>query len=133
MKANELMIGDWVRLQYKHFIKEELVTKDFQVTEIQKGIETHYIWSKSGNMGVVEHIQPISLTKEILEKNGWYVPQAKIWWECSNVSFWLRQYVDGRFEIMTDEDSDCCFTTIQYVHELQHALRLCGNDKKIVL
>ena len=74
----------------------------------------------------LEDIKPIPITAEILEKNGWYVPLLKSWWEHPDIAFWMKAYTDGTFELMIDEDSDISFCTIHYVHELQHALRLCG-------
>ena len=51
----------------------------------------------------------------------------------------MLRYEEGRFFIDV-EASDCdfgaygaTFKEIYYVHELQHALRLCGIDKEIVL
>ena len=119
MKVNELMIGDWVKTQ-PGGIQRVL------------GLEAGHVIVK-GISVVEDYSEPIPLTAEILEKNGWYVPQAKIWWECYNVSFWLAQFVDGRFKIMTDEDSDCVFAAIRYVHELQHAFRDCGIEQELIL
>ena len=138
------MTGDWVRLQYNHFITEELVTKDFQVTEIRDGGETNYIWGKDGNMGMVEHIQPIPLTVEILEKNGFVSKKGfmqkgnfgdgpLIIWHTEDNKI-LRHFTH-ELEI-SDLSSDKGYRIrfiCNYVHELQHALRLCGIDKEIVL
>lgn len=140
MKANELMIRDWVRLQYNHFITEELVTKDFQVTEIHPVAKTNYIWGKDGNMGVVEHIQPIPLTKEILEKNGF---------DCSDKEIARFDFMDGDYNghfslrAMYDKNTGIqhgwafyafnVLVVLDYVHELQHAMRLCGIKQEIKL
>ena len=121
-QANDLMLGDWIKIG-------KVPLRVIQLTHFAHKDDSVVLETGSEYLDV----EPIPLTAEILEKNGWNVPQAKLWWECFNVGFWLRQYVDGRFEIMTDEDSDCIFTTNRYVHELQHALRLCGIDKEIVL
>ena len=128
MKIDELMIGNWVlvngtpmQIQAINDIDGEIMAGDELYCLVEDRVHSE------------DKIEPIPLTAEILEKNGWYVPQAKIWWECYNVSFWLAQFVDGRFKIMTDEDSDCVFAAIRYVHELQHILRLCGINKEIVL
>lgn len=136
MKANELMIGDWVRLQYNHFITEELVTKDFQVIEIHDGAKTNYIWGKDGNMGIVEHIQPIPLTKEILEKNGFAVHRqfatfTEYWLDIPQK--WVRVAPNSYIEIYNGENKNVHIEGKVYVHEFQHALRLCGIDKEIVL
>lgn len=131
------MTGDWVRLQYNHFITEELVTKDFQVTEIRDGGETNHIFGKDGNMGMVEHIQPIPLTAEILEKNGFKKYGDTGWWLEDNFfdihiyewsdSIWVFKYESTEMNTPYEQ------RTFSYVHNLQHALRECGTDKEIVL
>lgn len=69
--------------------------------------------------------QPIPLTSEILEKNGWKETQ-----------YW-HEYQDGRSTIQ------CCLPDMQgmingvfiehfkceYVHQYQHLLRLCGLNE----
>jgi hypothetical protein len=84
-------------------------------------------------------VRPISLTPEILEKNGFenksrqtikYIVSAEF--SSIYISYWNR-----RLSIMKTDDYrkkhnrnrihiDC-----NYVHELQHALRLCGIEKEI--
>ena len=79
----------------------------------------------------VEILHPIPLTAEILEKNGFE-------WRAYGVvlageDMALVQCGDY-WKIKPNQDSNDTFCYIWYVHELQHALRLCGiNDKEIVL
>lgn len=76
---------------------------------------------------------PIPLTQEILEKNGWekggYEEMVNI---TDEYSFALQKGVDGKnawwWELFSSP-----IRPINYVHELQHALRLCGIDKAIEL
>lgn len=76
-------------------------------------------------------IEPIPLTEEILEKNGW---KRKLWWEHSDVGLYMSKITDGTWEIQTDKDSEfSTLCSIRYVHELQHLLLLCGIEKEIVL
>lgn len=109
MEANELMIGDWVN--FGSFIRQV--------------IQSDYYQDVNGDC-VLDGVKPIPLTPEMLEKNGWYVPLLKSWWEHPDIAFWMKGYTDGTFELMIDEDSDISFCTIRYVHELQRALRCCG-------
>jgi hypothetical protein len=76
------------------------------------------------------NIFPIPLTPEILEKNGWEErPTGYVF------------YTDGkRYEnslwYIFDSNTFVVNTTefqIKYVHQLQHALRLCGINKNIEL
>ena len=73
-------------------------------------------------------LRPIPLTPEILEKNverrtisGWYAIAKEVRIRPVNGEYCV---VIGLTEIPV---------RILYVHELQHALRLCGIEKEIVL
>lgn len=108
MKATELMIGDWVNSQ--------LDGHPIQIDE-----EVFYILIK----GYDDGIEPIPLTHEILEKNGWKETQ-----------YWL-EYQDGKNTIQ------CCLPDMrgiingieienfkcEYAHQYQHLLRLCGLNE----
>lgn len=90
--------------------------------------------------GFVDEIEPIPLTPEILEKNGFedvgqdiYQYEEKpyyIWWESD-------RYRLGIYKDESDYEKECFGEVMRlpiiYVHELQHALRLCGIEKKIEL
>ena len=107
MKANELMIGDWVMLG----------SEKFRVGTILRG----------GNYSA---LRPIPLTAEILEKNGFekigtsyqYIARPGLYIRLIGISSkHLSLQIASRY------------TGLEYVHELQHALRLCGIEKEIVL
>lgn len=80
-------------------------------------------------MRQVNDIKPIPLTAEILEKNGWV-----------NGQFYSKILIGG-WQIMNDcehiaarnEDGWSIDIPCRFVHELQHALRLCGIEKEIEL
>ena len=125
MKANELMIGDWVR----GFVPDSNSTIYGIFNEQRVAIIAEP--SKAYIELSIDDIQPIPLTPEILQKSGFGNEMSK--------------YLDGdEIEIelnlddweLEDEDGflDCCYQKpITYVHELQHALRLCGIEKEIVV
>ena len=118
MKAKELMIGDWV------FIK------DYPIKALpQKVKPEHFVRS------LVE-FEPIPLTPEILEKNGWikdgyfykaedgsYIQLGELF---EHASFRAEKHGIPR-EIQTSPH------LLKYIHQLQHALRLCGIEKEIEL
>ena len=115
MTQYELMIGDWV-LDGDNIAQVTSITCDGI-------IETTF--NETSN---IEVIHPIPLTPEILEKNGWrceYYGGRQEWWLDKT-----------KFPIVRYSTSDTLHhngIVLKYVHELQHVLRLCNIDKKIVL
>ena len=139
MKAEELMVGDWVvydgDTEYDAPIKIEGM--DISINSL--------ITSDREDVGF-DGVQPIPITREILEKNGF----KKL--DFYHFQIGDRRLVldaDGRWDgplswhwVVTEMGTnakgqlvvlDYYVATINYVHELQHALRLCGIDKEIKL
>lgn len=91
-----------------------------------------------------EDIRPIPLTTEILEKNGFKksVSPPGIHAKCYELNNKDKKYhltianYNKYKRLLLDvdsEDSECFNIKCDYVHELQHALKLCGIEKKIIL
>lgn len=130
MDAKELMLGDIVNVHRcecvadgGHFQEWDEYGKVVSITEYY--ITIKYI-GREEDYGFEdvngEDINPIPLTPEILEKNGWFA---------------LDEYrYEGDIALVKGRN---CFrlknTTIciNSVHGLQHALRLCGINKEIEL
>lgn len=118
MKANELMIGDWV-FAYGHPRQVEIVYNE--------RIQANCIELSEDNF------EPIPLTAEILEKNGWRSRMN------GSGEFYLKKpLIDAAIvtkTIMGFQMNHGPFSglSIHYVHELQNALRLCGIEKEIEL
>ena len=126
MEATELMIGDWVgrvfddkRIDYR------------QVDWIRTG-EIGMRYQKVWAIGCIE---PIPLTPEILEKNGFSFVKSS-----DRDSVWNGWWINKGLELATcclDKEGNWpCYINIydsnikcEYVHQLQHALRLCGLDE----
>lgn len=107
MKANELMIGDWVLLDFPY----PPTCKSPRRICLDDMIR---IWQGAD-------CKPIPLTTEILEKN---FPKAEkvAWWHADD-------YDDADDRIHISGSAIGINGFMWYVHELQHALRLCGlND-----
>ena len=129
MKAKDLMIGDWVyRLDCYDEVKETR----------QNGIIG--LDNLRGLIGFSE-IEPIPLTPEILEKNGWV-------YNNEDEKFFPQTWVGGGLMLQGADDCGYCIVVtsdyddedtndtpfiIFYVHELQHALRLRRIKKEITL
>ena len=123
----DLMIGDWVMYDPNVFIEDEYEPyKEPYPCQIESGVQI--------DDAVNECYSPIPLTVEILEKNG-FKKHRDIFYrlaihidEFNGFMFTLGKDLDGVFCLQSNR-----FVRFTYVHELQHALRLCGVDNEIVL
>ena len=129
MKTNELMIGDWV-LDGNVYAQVTSITCDGNVET------THNEYSN------IELIEPIQLTPEILEKN-WFrkISEGRFLLEDSEDLYWVKfypkdtNYTCGAYDYI-DLESGCISIRempIEFVHDLQHAMRICGIEKEIEL
>lgn len=75
-----------------------------------------------------EDIETIPLTAEILEKN---FPTSEVvaWWPIVSDD---NKYIEHYCETRIDGDITVC-GIFHYVHELQHALKICGIEKEITI
>lgn len=101
MKATELQINDWV---YSSFFGKT------RVTSLKEHVGYGWVMtSESENWKSDASLSPIPLTAEIWEKNGHGQDMPRLSFAISETGW--------------------CGCDINYVHEYQHALRLCGlND-----
>lgn len=117
MKATELMIGDWVGVEEPSYVG--------MVTAAGYGVE---VYSNGWGKKLITKmclVQPIPLTAEIMEKNGW-----RPWCMTDEgVKAKGTQLGVTTIEIQTPKITGT--VKVQYVHELQHALRLAGIEKEV--
>ena len=125
MKPNELMIRDWVA--------NPINGKPMRVMSLTRDVEL-------GLSGFYDEVDPIPLTAEILEKIGfvefmphnWQIVIDNIMIEIRepehNMAIWLdwNEHDTGTY-------ASYIFPVPNYVHELQHALRLRNIEKEIEL
>jgi hypothetical protein len=119
MKANELMIEDWV---YNKNIDKPMQVYPMMFSQM---------FRRTPNATTEDYnIFPIPLTPEILEKNGWEErPTGYVFYTDG------KRY-DNSLWYIFDSNTFVVNTTefqIKYVHQFQHALRLCGINKTIEL
>lgn len=120
MKASDLMIGDWVGGVFD----DRRIIDDYRqidwIREFEVGLRYHRVWA-------IGSIESIPLTPEILQKNG-YVPFE---FGYQHTEEDIKFYVDneGMSLSLYGKDVDVHNDDINYVHELQHALRLCGLNE----
>ena len=106
MKANEMMIGDKVMVKVLSQIPDTYVLHAWTANDYSRDIQ----------------VKPIPLTAEILEENGWWFNVLDEWLH-DEADFGIERW-NGGFQ---------CYNINQIkldsVHQLQHALRLCGLDE----
>ena len=134
MKANELFTGALARVNRDGLcIKKDTIVEVRAVDADDKLIEKGLIGSahcrplddNQFEGGIwCEYLDPIPLTPEIMEKNGFIYFDGS-WW-----------YKDFRIVMESSKGvSLVCGrqTKFSYIHQLQLAFRLCGIEKEIVL
>lgn len=138
MKANELMVGDWVLYHQTH----ELLSLDkIQPTDkyiriesiVEEGVNEVYCQGDIDWVGYDE-IEPVPLTEEILKANGWTEFHYGHF-EDENHRHFTRGF-DRRLELSLIKGDNCFCTNFSlgridfyFVHELQHALKNCGLNE----
>ena len=135
LSVKSLQIGDWVKISHRNKIG-----KIYRIDEANgKG---------NGHAAVIDgdysesDLEPIPLTPEILEKNGFEKQQYGNFIyenddELLRIEFYPKNinYTNGCYDYI-DIEKGCITITempIEFVHELQHALRLCGSEETIEL
>lgn len=135
MKTNELMIGDWVFNAYHG--------ENIQITPYDFFTHGHFEDGKYIPTGVTPSngwdLEPIPITPEILEKNGFVQnPRSKsrrphqICTDSVYISWWSGR-LNILFKPFIGHSTNHVNVDGKYVHELQHALRICGIEKEIEL
>lgn len=131
LNAKNLMIGDLVEIDGK------IGTVSFLDKEGYINVAIN-----EAQMIVTRNPNPIPLTPEILKKNkmrpfehrnpGQGDNLIKKWWH-NDGSYYVSLYWVGDECTYTVGDSVTRICRIKYVHQLQHALRLCGIEKEIII
>ena len=123
IKIRDLSVGDWVSVSSNGFsrITAVYLTPMGEMVELLKG--------EKYSRNFTEFIEPIPLTPEILEKNGFEENCGR--WYNSEALMEFEQYKDGWCRTINCGEYSVYF--IKYVHQLQRALRLAGVGKEIEL
>ena len=151
MEAKELMIGDWI-------VYEGDTNYDNPIRIEGMDIATKSLITSDREDVGFDGIEPIPLTPEILEKNGLIKDEDRgkdfgqtyhilipTGYEAHSFTVQVTIYkepiqgVDVLFKCwgwippFNGALDDIHLCSLKYVHQIQHALRLCGIDKEIVL
>ena len=125
MKTQQLMLGDWVSHNGTPKTVDVIWGKEVSLNDPTQ------VWGSIYTDKFNEdEIEPIPLTPEILEKNGFRkqdnssgVIKLDTYWLGEEIGFRLHSFETGYYQFG--------LAKIKYVHELQHALKLCGMYKEI--
>lgn len=136
MKAEDLMVGDWILLFDDKFAKVDCIGNITVYLSDENGLDWQVTY---------EHIKPIPLTSEILEKNGFKnisvitVGTPKMRWVSEDtrteITIWMDYTLPMEIvkNVYYEDEMSYTLPFPGTVHQLQHALRLCGIDQEIVL
>ena len=107
MRADELMIGDWVLDTFGNPIQVKELLED--------GINGEW----DGAEAVYDDIKPIPIDEDILEKNGWV--------GAGDNMFVKKPYMLTKaYEVWGVAYGMAYVAEIRYVHELQNIMRITG-------
>ena len=123
LKVGDLSVGDWVRCNgFKATIAGyNAESGSIQVLTKQK----NKMWFG------LDDIEPIPITAEILEKNGFECIEENVdiaLYGTPSCSIFHTKGI-SRYRLETPQASVACWN----IHDLQHVLRLAGVDKEINL
>lgn len=161
LKISNLSVGDWVNVMTEKltslvFCEEIEITRGYIHSQIKGIREDGYIAVETadGRYTLVDIgcIGPIPLTAEMLEKNGFmrcsdefviyeYTTRLGKMLRTTQVRFTTPQSINVFLHDTTiergyyhrEKTSVSILRDEVYVHDLQHAIRLAGVDKEIVL
>ena len=140
MKETELMIGDIIMAHYDDgetqcYFPSMVIAIFVDRLLCNDGVQIKSISSEYSDFCDEDciNIEPIPITAEILEKNGFKVPIFACIFNPELLQFALptNEFIPSKFITLNISDNVFImndFIQIRYVHELQHALRLCGLD-----
>ena len=123
---NDIMIGDWL---YSIIYNQTLHKKPIRVTGIRTDTDNspHIQGDDTDVWYGLDTYEPIPLTEEILQKN-FPNPSEIVWFPLDTKPRYFNIY----WEYPSFGDREIRLN-IQWVHELQHILKLCNINKEIVL
>lgn len=142
MKAEELMIGDWVMM--KPFPDSEPIPNQIVGIEYNSWEGADYcdfVNCKDWDELSLNEIEPIPLTPQLLRRlgfekrhnywqldEGWTITVLELNCVKPQVNVLITNY-----NTIDKTDYDSGWQDIIYLHELQHAMKLCRIDKKFEL
>ena len=120
IRCKDLMVGDWVSAGGGLPMQITNVGEDYAYATWEGNEGDHWEFDDKDDQP-----EPIPLTPEILEKNGW--KRNKIYMDMKASDYINFSWTDKCDETLFQNRYYMC--DCEYVHTLQHALRLRGLDE----
>lgn len=124
MKASDLMFGDYITVTPSGML--------IQVAAVHKRKVAYH--TCTGRLSWVREglLRPIPVKQEILEKSGMKSYDNVVYFAKDEGNFLEISTIGGNV-YWTINDWEYSLLKLNYVHELQHALKICGIKKEIEL
>ena len=141
LRAEDLMIGDWAYIYHPTRERTPVKVDGVWIETIER-IDNGLTREDSPMFRIVE---PIPLTPEILEKNGFKntsvvtIGTRKMRWVSDDtrteITIWMDDTLPMEIvkNVYYEDEVSYTLPFPATVHELQHTLRLCGIEKEIEL
>lgn len=140
MNVNELMIGDWVLLGDRavKILSINLYNGEDSMGGHYYAITNPQLAHTNSWVDMLEPIPLALIPQTDLEKDGW----ERKW---LRDVYYRKEFDENRIFTLTEYEDPHLYgyyllqghalkgLTIRYVHELQHALRLCGIEEEVKL
>lgn len=127
IKCTDLQLGDWVRI---YDIEQQELRATGQIWEIrQEDVTVDTDGTDAGMWYCTDHcLQPIIITPAILEKNGWFTKDGEIWFKKGPVRMgWYKkncEFIAGYHTMPF---------IVEFVHQLQHVIKMLGMEDDITI
>lgn len=124
--TKELQLGDWVRI---YDIEQQALKATGRIWEIQQeDVTVDTDGTDAGMWYCTEQcLQPVCITPELLKKNGWFF-KTNIWVKKGPVRL---GWYEKKKELIIGYHTMPII--VEFVHTLQHIIRLLGLEEDIVL
>lgn len=124
MKATDLMIGDWVKIKgHLDYDKVQEIARD-------ENMQWYISFACSATLFRAYEFEPIPLTPEILEKNGFIkVNSQRYDYGYPDTDCYVKVNPKKNMIHVNGRNANSNLYSHSFVHELQRALRLCGLNE----
>lgn len=130
MKATDLMVGDWVK-----YTLTGIPARVAGIIKTSKECNIYaYVGTGNRLQGINERdFEPIPLTEDFLQKNGFCSKHNDLYYLGSGWYLDIEGSAIGEFNDAYESPKFIEKFTVKYVHELQHLLRIMGEEKEVTV